>query len=193
MSDDLKIQKDAIRAEAKRARRLLSLNAGQQERLCNNFFNNIDIGKNTVIGAYYPINRELDPISLVDILIDKGANIALPVIEKDSRILKFAHWHSGVELECGKHYIPQPKINDNTLWLEPDIFLIPLLAFDRRGYRLGYGGGYYDATIVYYRQKKDIIATGLAYAKQACLFNLPVEDHDVKMDWIITEQSALRF
>jgi len=193
MSDDLKIKKEAIRAEAKRARSLLSLNADEQESLCSNFFDHIDIGKNTVIGAYYPTNRELDPVLLVDSLIDKDMKVSLPVIEKDSRILKFANWHNGIELDCGKHDIPHPIIDDNTQWLEPDIFLIPLLAFDQQGYRLGYGGGYYDATLDYYRQKKDITAIGLAYAKQACLFNLPSEEHDIKMDWIITEQKALRF
>ncbi len=193
MSDDFKIQKDAIRDEARRARGLLSLDVEQQENLCANFINNIDLDKNTVVGAYYPTNRELDPMLLVDSLIEKGVKIALPVIEKDSRVLKFAHWHNGIELVSGKHDIPHPVIDDETQWLEPDIFLIPLLAFDQRGYRLGYGGGYYDTTLEFYGQKKDITAVGLAYSRQACLFNLPIEDHDIKMDWIITEQDALRF
>ena len=70
---------------------------------------------------------------------------------------------------------------------------MPLLAFDRRGHRLGYGEGYYDATLADLRARKKVIAVGLAYAQQAILFNLPAEDHDQPLDWIITPQIAQRY
>ena len=73
--------------------------------------------------------------------------------------------------------------------LEPDIFIVPMLSFDRRGYRLGQGGGYYDATLSAYRKKKSVQAIGIGYAAQAVLFTLPVELHDQKMDWILTPKT----
>lgn len=193
MSDDLKIKKQALRAEAKRARGLMSLNADGQKQLCDNFFNAVPLSKDMVIGAYWPKGRELDTHILMDECLDRGHVVALPVIEDDTRILKFARWHSGIDIEHGKYNIGQPVADTNTQWLEPDIFLVPMLAFDRRGYRLGFGGGYYDTTLHHYKDKKDILIVGLAYAQQACLFNLPAEEHDIKMDWLITEQDALSF
>ncbi len=193
MSEDLKIKKQALRAEAKRARGLLSLDLGGYNNLCNNFFDNIDITKDTVIAAYWAKERELDVGALIDKFLEIGANVSLPVIEKGSKILKFAKYDNNIDLVEGAFGIAQPVIDENTKWLEPDIFLLPLLAFDRKGNRLGFGGGYYDATLSYYKSKKPIIAVGMAYAQQACLFNLPVEDHDIKMDWVVTEQSAVCF
>jgi 5-formyltetrahydrofolate cyclo-ligase len=108
--------------------------------------------------------------------------------------LGFAFWKDDMELKRGgEHDVLEPVVNDSTRWLDPDIVIVPLLAFDRRGYRLGQGGGHYDATLEKLRAKKKIIAVGLAYAQQACLFNLPVEDHDQKLDWVITPQGAHSF
>lgn len=193
MSDDVTAQKDALRTEAKRARGLLSLNADQQDELCTFFFDHIDIKRRNVVGVYWPKGRELDSTVLIEEILKKKAKVALPVIEEDSRVLKFARWHEGIELVKGAFDVAHPVINKKTKWLKPDIFIVPLLAFDRRGYRLGYGGGYFDATLSAYKEKKNITVVGLGYAKQACLFNLPVDGHDVKMDWIITEQGATRF
>ena len=77
--------------------------------------------------------------------------------------------------------------------LLPDILLIPFLSFDRYGYRLGQGGGYYDATLAHLREEKDILAIGMGYAQQAVLFKLPAEDHDQKMDMVITPQNVHDF
>jgi 5-formyltetrahydrofolate cyclo-ligase len=115
------------------------------------------------------------------------------VVKEDTKILSFAKWEEGMPLKKSPFGVMQPEVNDNTEWLDPDILIIPMLAFDRQGYRIGYGGGYYDATIKHLRTKKDVIAVGVAYAQQAVLFNLPVEPHDEKMDWIITTQDARCF
>ncbi len=191
--DDLKSMKDSLRAEAKRARGLLNLDASQHKVLCTHLFDNITIDENTVIAAYWSKDRELDTHVLIDECIDRGSKVALPIIEKDQRILKFAQYDHNTDLMSGEFGVLHPVINEDTVFLEPDIFLVPLLAFDRKGYRLGYGGGYYDATLAHYREKKDITAIGIGYAQQACLFKLPAEEHDIKMDWIITEQSAQSF
>ena len=79
----------------------------------------------------------------------------------------------------------EPQSNEA---VEPDILIVPMLAFDRKGIRLGQGGGYYDATLETLRNKKTIQAIGVAYASQAVLFTLPAEAHDQKMDYILTPQ-----
>ena len=96
----------------------------------------------------------------------------------------------GVELISGPHGIAQPS---GTEVLSPDIVIVPLLAFDQRGNRLGQGGGYYDSTLAALRGEKEITAVGVAYASQACLFNLPTEGHDEPLDMVVSEQSVLDF
>ncbi len=197
MDLDIKEQKESMRELAKRARCMLgSLDTQQHKKLCENFFDNIfdniEVNKNLCVASYWPVNREIDTSILTEELLNKGVKVALPIVQKGSRILKFAQWDMNMPMSIGAYNIPQPEISNHTVWLEPDIFLVPSLAFDRRGYRLGYGGGYYDSTLAQYRKKKDIVAVGIAYAEQACLFNLPTEEHDQKMDWIITEQNVMR-
>jgi len=78
-------------------------------------------------------------------------------------------------------------------YIDPDILLIPLLAFDQRGARLGYGKGHYDATLAELKKRKQITAIGIGYAQQAVLFKLPSEDHDEELDMVITPQFVKRF
>ncbi len=192
MNEDIKAQKDLMREQAKRTRSMVnSLDSKQQKQLCKNFFDNVDIKEVGCVASYWPIERELDTSILMEELLDKGVNVALPIVEKGSRILKFAQWNVDIPMSIGSYNIPQPEIDEKTVWLEPDIFLVPMLAFDRQGSRLGYGGGYYDSTLAEYRNKSEVLAIGLAYAEQACLFHLPTEEHDQRMDWIITEQSVM--
>lgn len=192
MSETIKEQKDQLRAEAKRARQLFSLSSHDIEQLSDNFFDSITIADDSIIGAYWPTQREIDITFLIDDIIQKDITLALPVIQKSSRLLRFAQWDGKTELRTGEYGILQPAVDGTTQWLDPDIFLVPLLAFDQRGNRMGYGGGYYDTTLSHYRSQKQVAAVGMGYAKQACLFNLPTEEHDQKMDWIVTEQSAIK-
>lgn len=194
MTEDIHTQKQTMRTEAKRARSLLSLDSDEYDVLAKNFFDNIDVNKKTVIAAYWPRGRELDTQTIIDECLERGATVGLPVVEKDTRIMKFAPYTHSTELIEGEFKINLPVINKKTKMLKPSIFIVPMLAFDRRGHRLGYGGGYYDATLTHYKKKKKgITIVGVAYAKQACLFNLPTEEHDIQMDWIITEQGAQSF
>ena len=143
-----------------------------------------------VIALYMAKGREFDPLPLLHTLLKKNMTCVLPVVRSDSRILRFAHWREGDTLTPGPYGIAQPA---GTEWLDPDIVVVPLLAFDARGNRLGYGGGYYDATLRNLRSRKRIEAVGLAYAQQESGFDLPVEAHDVKLDWIVTPESVRHF
>ncbi len=114
-------------------------------------------------------------------------------MQKDSRVLKFAAWDDRMALKASAFGIMEPVTNNLTEWVEPDIVVVPMLAFDRRGYRLGHGYGYYDVTLADLKTRKAILSVGVAYGQQAVLFNLPAEDHDQKMDIIITPSNVYDF
>jgi len=169
---------------------MLSLSAAEHDALCKNFFSSVFLQDSSVVALYFSKGRELDTQILIDQLLERNINVVLPVIQQGGRILKFAKYTHDTEMTLGAFDIMQPKAPE---FIEPDIVIVPLLAFDQRGNRLGYGGGYYDATLCDLKKNKDIIAVGLGYAQQACLFALPAEEHDVKLDMVITEQSVHKF
>ncbi len=105
-------------------------------------FSEIIRSKKNIIGSYYSINFELDLKILNMLLFKKGLSLTLPFIHKDNKLMEFKKWNSNDVLQLNKYGIPQTFIKSKTLI--PDIFLVPLLAFDKYGNRLGYGSGYYD-------------------------------------------------
>lgn len=143
-----------------------------------------------IIAAYWPTHDEFDVRYFIDDILKAGGKIALPIASKTSRVMEFAPWDPKDDLIKGDFGIFIPKTDGR---VEPDILLVPFLAFDRKGYRLGRGGGHYDATIAALRSAKEILAIGVGYASQAVLFNLPVEPHDERLDMIITPQGVHDF
>jgi len=186
-------EKEITRQEAKRHRERINAFAENLDAISEQFFEKINLEENHVVALYWAKGREFDPGGILEELLQNGIKCVLPVIQKDSKILLFARWDEDIKLEKGPFDVMQPVISDKTEWLDPDILIVPMLAFDRHGHRLGYGGGYYDATISKLREEKSVVTVGVAYAQQAVLFNLPVEDHDQKLDWIITTQDARYF
>ncbi len=184
-------QKQIMRAEAMRQRGMMEADANEQDAFIEQFFKTINPDEGQIVAAYAPKGKEFDVNPLIVDLIDRGFEVALPVIQDNDLLLKFAVWSGEAPLVQGKFGVFHPSLDGDVQWVEPDIFIVPLLAFDRKGFRLGYGGGYYDKTIAHYRNQKDIVTVGVGYAQQACLFNLPVEDHDEPMDYIITSQHVL--
>ncbi len=189
------ITKDSLRQEAMLHRDRIDPQSQDAEQAARNFMEAIQPKPGQVIALYWPKGREFDTMPLLHDLLEGGWICALPVIQKDERLLRFAGFTANDKVDAGPFGLMQPAINADTRWVEPDIFVVPMLAFDRHGNRLGYGKGYYDATLHHYRhdEEKEIIAVGYAYAQQAVLFNLPVEDHDEKLDWIVTPTRAQRY
>lgn len=157
------------------------------------FFDTLAPGPELVVATYWPKEKEFDPYPILERLLKQGNTCCLPLVQKESRELKFVPWREGDPLEKGPYGVMQPSVTKDTVFAEPDLLIVPLLAFDRRGYRLGYGGGYYDATLRALRAKKNVVAVGVAYARQACLFNLPVDEHDEKLDFVVTPAGAHDF
>ena len=139
--------------------------------------------------AFYPYLSELDTRPVLQALVDKGWQTALPIVEGEGRPLTFRAWVPGAPTEPGAWNIPVPP--ESTEIVTPDLMLVPLLAFDRSGYRLGYGGGFYDRTIARLRESLRVTTIGIAYAAQE-VDTVPRDGHDARLDWIVTEAEALR-
>jgi 5-formyltetrahydrofolate cyclo-ligase len=143
-----------------------------------------------VVSVYWPIRSELNTRPLLDALAVAQIKTVLPVMTAVKRPLIFRAFTPGDELVKGPFGLSEPS--EDKPALEPDIVFSPLAAFDRKGYRLGYGGGIYDATLEELRAKKRIVAIGVAYACQEA-DAVPTEPHDQKLDYLLTERETLTF
>ncbi len=186
-------QKKILRAEARKHRAWIDPSSEDPEKAADLFFATIKPQPNQIIAGYYPTPREFDALHILEHALSQNFICALPIIRKDTRILKFIQWDRTSTMKPNTFGIQEPLEDQQHRALDPDIIIVPLLAFDRKGTRLGQGGGYYDATLTHYRAKKDIISVGMAYSQQAVLFKLPQEDHDETLDWVITPKEAHYF
>jgi 5-formyltetrahydrofolate cyclo-ligase len=139
-----------------------------------------------IVGAYHPVRGELDCLPLLRRLAGDGWTLALPVVALAAP-LQFREWSFGGPLDLGALGIPAPITGRLTV---PDVLLVPLLAFDRRGYRIGYGGGHYDRTLAAMRGQGGVTAVGLAFDAQE-VARVPVCPYDEPLDWILTPSGAL--
>lgn len=149
-----------------------------------------DFGEFKVVSSYYSVKSEISVILVNEWLRENGYIICLPSIEEEYRPLKFYEWDLTSKLILGKFNIPVPP-SDNLL--DPDILLCPLISFDLRGNRLGYGGGYYDRTIEELRNRKRVKIIGLGYSQQKVKTGVPIEKHDQKLDAMVTDEEFLIF
>jgi len=136
----------------------------------------------TVVSGYWPIKGELDLRPWMSALAAAGARLALPVVETPARPLVFRAWAPGDALQRGHWNIPVPP--DDAPVLTPRIMLAPLVGWDAEGYRLGYGGGYFDRTLAALSPRPLAIGVGLEAARLATIFPQP---HDIRLDAIVTE------
>jgi 5-formyltetrahydrofolate cyclo-ligase len=141
------------------------------------------------ISGFLPIGEELDPTLLMLRLAGLGYGLCLPVMEAKGKPLLFRAWLPGDPLEEMTWGIREPR--PSAPQVEPDVLLSPLLAFDRAGYRLGYGGGFYDRTLSRLRSMKPVVAIGLAMDEQM-VDAVPHADYDERLDWVLTPSGPLR-
>jgi len=133
------------------------------------------------VGFYWPFRGEFDARPLVRHLIAEGMIAALPAVVQPKTPLEFRRWTPGAAMEHGVYNIPVPKERD---LLEPEVLIVPLVGFDAAGYRLGYGGGYYDRTIASFAVKPYAIGVGFELSRLATIHPQP---HDIPMNAILTE------
>jgi 5-formyltetrahydrofolate cyclo-ligase len=141
-----------------------------------------------IVSGFMPLKSEINPLPLLRKLADAGAALVLPVVAGRGKPLVMRAWRPGEELAAGVWGIREPK--PEAAEVEPDILLVPLLAFDRAGHRIGYGAGYYDLTIAQLRARKPITAIGLAFAAQE-IAAVPVTPRDARLDLVLTEREAI--
>lgn len=187
----MNLEKNLIRQRAKKFRDGLQISPDCSLAAAENFINLIPHTEDKIVSVYYPIGSEIDTSPIVETLWRKNIRVCLPVIYEGERGLKFVVWDKHTKLTTAKFGTCEPE--EKNQFVDPDILIIPLLAFDQRGNRMGYGQGHYDETIRLLRQKKTILTIGLAYAEQAVLLALPTEPHDQKLDLVITPQRVFDF
>lgn len=153
-----------------------------------------DFVVDTQIAGYWAIDGELPLHTVVTSLLRRGQHYSLPRV-MGPRELRFAPWRSGVVLESNRYGIPEPVCSDAELLMpqQLDIVLMPMLGFDRHGHRLGYGGGYYDASFAFLKERSEAtrpLLVGIAYAAQQ-LERIETASWDVKLDYVATEHELI--
>jgi 5-formyltetrahydrofolate cyclo-ligase len=148
----------------------------------------VPVAPDTIVAGFMPMKSEISPLPLMRKLADAGARLALPVVAGRGQPLTMRAWAFGSPLATGVWGIREPPSTAPAL--APDILIVPLLAFDRAGQRIGYGAGYYDMTIVALREQKAILAIGIAFAAQE-IAAVPATSHDAPLDLVLTEREVI--
>jgi len=148
----------------------------------------VDVPAGAVVSGFSPMRSEINPVPLMRALADRGARLALPVVQGRGRRLLFREWAFGQPLVAGVWGIREP--GPEAPVVEPDVVIVPMAAFDRRGHRIGYGAGYYDMTLSALRAAKTIVAAGIAFAAQE-IDAVPDTPRDEVLDLIMTERDVI--
>ena len=143
-----------------------------------------------VVSGFWPIKEEIDIRPLLVELSNEGCQLALPVVQGKGLPLIFRAWRPGDPLEAGVFGTLQPSAKREVM--EPDALIVPLLACDEEGWRLGYGGGFYDRTLAGLRAKKTITAVGVGFNDQL-VPQVPHGPSDQRLDWLLTDKRACAF
>jgi 5-formyltetrahydrofolate cyclo-ligase len=147
------------------------------------------VARASCISAFWSVGTELDTGPLIRALADRGTAVGLPVVAAKAQPLVFRRWQPDMVLVPGVHDIPVPP--EDAAVVVPEVLIVPLLAFDRQGYRLGYGGGFYDRTLEALRgQGRAVTAVGFAFAAQE-VDSVPRESFDQPLDFIVTEAETI--
>jgi len=148
----------------------------------------LTIVPSVIVSGFMPLKSEINPLPLMRKLADAGARLALPAVAGRGKPLIMRSWQWSEPLVPGVWGIREPGPAAATV--EPDIVLVPLLAFDRSGHRVGYGAGYYDLTITQLRVSKQIAAVGIAFAAQE-VETVPRTAFDAQLDLVLTENETI--
>ncbi|TMV07841.1 5-formyltetrahydrofolate cyclo-ligase [Ruegeria sediminis] len=140
------------------------------------------------LSGYVPIRTEIDPLPAMAEAAAHGP-VGVPVIQGPGQALRFSRWTPEGPMKDGPFGARVPVADD---YFDPEILIVPLVAFDAQGSRLGYGGGFYDRTLEGLRAKRPTLAIGFAFDAQEA-DRLPVEPTDQRLDMIVTESRVLSF
>ena len=182
-------QKARLRREMMALRRTAAQAAPEAgHAIAARVFGEVPLPAEAPCSVWWPMGDELDVRPLLARLHFAGHLCGLPVVAKKAQPLLFRQWKPQDVLVPGGFGTSIPS--DDKPEVEPQVLFVPLLAFDRAGYRVGYGGGFYDRTLEALRAKGPRLAVGLAFAAQE-VESIPRDEHDQRLDWIVAEQEAI--
>jgi 5-formyltetrahydrofolate cyclo-ligase len=184
------LDKPALRHTASKRRLELARDCPDFAQRIASFADNFHIAPHAIVSGYWPMGDEADPRALMTAIAARGHPLALPRVEKKHAPLVFHRWREGEHLVTHKFGMSEPHMDREVV--VPDVVLVPLLAFDADGHRLGYGGGFYDRTLEALRANHKIGAIGIAYAGQE-IEAVPHENHDHRLDAVLTENGLRHF
>ena len=147
----------------------------------------------TCVAAYWPIKGEFDPLPALhrwkedgDLMDDPVLRrIALPIVDAHSKTMRYHHWYPGCPMENDEYGIPKPK---DTEVVSPTLIIVPCLGYSRQGYRLGYGGGYFDRFLSALNPRPYTVGLGFAHG---LIENFALEEHDIPLDAILNENGKV--
>ncbi len=177
------------RALARRAAAFATRGATAGDLLAAHGLTFLQTSPGAIVSGFSAIRDEIDPAALLARLGGEGCRLCLPVMQGKGLPLVFRAWSQGDAMGKVQWGIAEPLPDKPEL--EPDIVLVPLLAFDATGYRLGYGGGFYDRTLARLRAIKPVVAVGVAY-DELKVDAVPHQGYDQPLDWVLTPSGPLR-
>jgi 5-formyltetrahydrofolate cyclo-ligase len=183
--------KEGVRSQALERRAALKPRVTELSRILSEIFlSQIPVPSGATVSAYVAIADEADPAPLLQPLRARGHEIALPRVAGRGKPLDFHRYELGTPLVAGGLGLSEPARD----WpkAEPDVLIVPLLAFDALGYRIGYGAGFYDRTLAKLRAARAVLAVGFAFARQE-FETVPHDENDQRLDWVVTENGARKF
>ena len=191
LSDSAALLKAAMRRAVLAQRRVAHAARGPRaaEDLARRVTAEVAAAGNKIAG-YWPLGDEIDCRPTLAGLKHAGADVALPVVAGQGQVLIFRAWAPGDALESGPFGTAHPS--GRAAVVAPDILLLPLIAFDATGQRLGYGAGYYDRTVAALRKERGVTVIGVAYDEQE-VAAVPVDGHDQSMDAVMTDSRTVWF
>ncbi|WP_460272174.1 5-formyltetrahydrofolate cyclo-ligase [Celeribacter sp. ULVN23_4] len=186
---DIQGVKAKLRREAKAARdEAYAQDMGSAELATKMLLGLLSPHRGKVTAGYMPLGSEIDPRPAMAVLHGLGP-VAVPVVEAKAQPLRFDLWTPQAAMVSGTFGALIPELSHP---VEPEVVIVPMLAFNREGHRLGYGGGFYDRTLARLRARGPVYAVGLVYAAQE-FPDIPVEPTDAPLDAIVTEREVLTF
>lgn len=191
-SSALAQDKTRLRHDARRRRRELTENetpASAGEKAASNLLAAVPFPAGSIVSAFWPMGDEIDCRPLIHRLHRAGCRIGLPVVVAKGEPLLFRRWTPETRFIPGGFNTEIPSEDEPEV--VPQCLIVPLLAFDCLGFRLGYGGGFYDRTLAKLRRLGPVTAIGFAYAGQE-LASVPRGAYDQALDWLATENFVRR-
>jgi 5-formyltetrahydrofolate cyclo-ligase len=180
---DIREWRKVERARLLEARRTMPADAHRcaSESIMRDLMTRLPPTRHGLVGCYWPFRREFNCLPYMRAILAGGGRVALPVVIARGQPLQFRCWTEKAAMEQGVWNIPHPAEGEAVF---PSALVIPLVGFDEAGYRLGYGAGYYDATIASLPKRPFTAAVGFEFSRLPTIHPQP---HDQPMDIIITE------